>query len=157
VVRRMAPGELYRGHGVLETLPDWAASIIAIAVGLCPGLAVLSARSIALLIHRVSWPETGRAPQLGSEPGGEEAGRARPPMLRAGLGVRYDDFPIAFCSSASGTLRPWIGRIWSTARLSRSMLSYRFTGAGLGCAGGVALGGAGVNTSASTRSFSLGR
>src|SRR5215469_11942990 len=59
----------------------------------------------------------------------------RPPVLKTGLGVRYDDFPIAFCSSASGTLRPCNGRIWSTTRLSRSMLSYRFTWAGLGCAG----------------------
>ena len=39
----------------------------------------------------------------------------------------YDDFPIHFCSSASGTLRPCRGRIWSTVSLSRSMLSYRFT------------------------------
>src|SRR5215831_10246593 len=58
--------------------------------------------------------------------------------------VFYEAFPIHFCSSASGTLRPCRGRIWSTASLSRSMLSYRFTCAGLGCAGGVALGAAGV-------------
>jgi hypothetical protein len=38
---------------VLENLPDWAASIIAIAIGLGPRLAVLSARSIARLLYRV--------------------------------------------------------------------------------------------------------
>ena len=35
----------------------------------------------------------------------------------------YEGFPIDFCSSANGTLRPCMGRIWSTASLSRSMLS----------------------------------
>ena len=38
--------------------------------------------------------------------------------------------PIARCSSTSGTIRPWIGRIWSTARFSRVMLSARLTWAG---------------------------
>jgi hypothetical protein len=35
----------------MENLPDWAGSIIAIAVGLGPGLAVLAARSVARLIY----------------------------------------------------------------------------------------------------------
>ena len=56
----------------------------------------------------------------------------------------YDAFPIAFSRSDSGTMRPCRGRIWSTASLSRSMLSCRFTCTGLGCAGGGVLGAAGV-------------
>jgi hypothetical protein len=57
---------------VLENLPDWAVSIIAIALGLRPGLAVLSARSIARLIHRVPWPDTKRADLPEPKPGREE-------------------------------------------------------------------------------------
>jgi hypothetical protein len=43
----------------MDNLPDWVASIIAIAVGLSPGLAVLSARSIARLLYRAlsAYPE----------------------------------------------------------------------------------------------------
>jgi hypothetical protein len=35
----------------MNNLPDWVVSIIAVAVGLSPGLAVLSARSIARLLY----------------------------------------------------------------------------------------------------------
>jgi hypothetical protein len=52
----------------MDHLPEWITSIIAIAVGLCPGLAFLSARSIARLIHRVPWPETPRAGQRERKP-----------------------------------------------------------------------------------------
>jgi hypothetical protein len=64
---------------MLENLPYWAASIIAIAVGLSPGLAVLSARSIARLIHRALWPrpEVALEPECGPM-GGEPAGVAAP-------------------------------------------------------------------------------
>jgi hypothetical protein len=48
-------------------LPDWAVTIIAIAVGLTPGLAILSARSIARLLHRALSPHPERAPQSGLE------------------------------------------------------------------------------------------
>jgi hypothetical protein len=40
----------------MDNLPAWAASIIAVAVGLSPGLAILSARSIARLLHRALEP-----------------------------------------------------------------------------------------------------
>ena len=40
----------------MENLPDWAVSIIAVAVGLSPGLAILSARSIARLIYHMLGP-----------------------------------------------------------------------------------------------------
>jgi hypothetical protein len=56
----------------MDSLPDWAVSVIAVAVGLSPGLAILSARSIARLIHRVPWPDTEGARQRGRKPGGEE-------------------------------------------------------------------------------------
>jgi pyruvate dehydrogenase complex dehydrogenase (E1) component len=36
----------------MDNLPDWVVSIIAVAVGLGPVLAILSARSIARLLHR---------------------------------------------------------------------------------------------------------
>ena len=52
----------------MDTLPDWAVTIIAIAVGLSPGLALLSARSIARLLHRALWPRPEAAPQSGREP-----------------------------------------------------------------------------------------
>jgi hypothetical protein len=44
----------------MDNLPDWAAPIIAVAVGLSPGIAILSARSIARLLYRVlgrAWKE----------------------------------------------------------------------------------------------------
>ena len=51
----------------MDNLPEWAATIIAIAVGLGPALAVLSARSIARLLYRALWPR----PEV--EPGGNPA------------------------------------------------------------------------------------
>jgi len=56
----------------MDNLPEWAASIIAIAVGLAPGLAVFSARSIARLIHRAPWPDTAGTRQRGRKPRGDE-------------------------------------------------------------------------------------
>jgi hypothetical protein len=55
----------------MENLPDWAASIIAIAVGLGPGLAVLSARSIARLLYRALSPRPEVEP--GVKPINEQA------------------------------------------------------------------------------------
>jgi hypothetical protein len=56
----------------MDTLPDWAVTIIAIAVGLSPGLALLSARSIARLLHRKLWPRPEVAPNAGRELAREE-------------------------------------------------------------------------------------
>jgi hypothetical protein len=39
----------------------------------------------------------------------------------------YDALPTALNSSASGTMRPCRGRIWSTSSFSCSMFSTRFT------------------------------
>jgi hypothetical protein len=46
----------------MDNLPDWVVSIIAVAVGLGPVLAILSARSIARLLHRAlsTRPEVAR-------------------------------------------------------------------------------------------------
>jgi hypothetical protein len=64
---------------VEDILLDRAASIIAIAVGLGPGIAVLSARSIVRLIHRVPWPRSEVAPRSGPEPShGEPLGIPAP-------------------------------------------------------------------------------
>ena len=48
----------------MDNLPDWAVSVIAVGVGLSPVLAILSARSIARLLHRAlsPRPEAGREP-----------------------------------------------------------------------------------------------
>jgi hypothetical protein len=63
----------------MDSLPDWAVSIIALAVGLSPGLALLSARSIARLLHRALWPSPEVAPQSRREPVPEEPAVAAPP------------------------------------------------------------------------------
>jgi hypothetical protein len=52
----------------MDNLPEWAVSIIAVAVGLSPVLAILSARRIAWLLHRALWPR----PEAGREPAREE-------------------------------------------------------------------------------------
>jgi hypothetical protein len=63
----------------MDNLPDWAACIIAIAVGLSPGLAILSARSIARLLYRALGPRPEVAPEPGRGPmDGEPAGVAAP-------------------------------------------------------------------------------
>jgi hypothetical protein len=56
----------------MDNLPDWAVSIIAVAVGLSPGLAVLSARSIARLLCRALSPR----PEV--EPGVNRSTSKRP-------------------------------------------------------------------------------
>jgi hypothetical protein len=53
VVRKMAPVSATRGHRAMHNLPDWAVSIIAVAVGLSPGLALLIARPIGRFLRRV--------------------------------------------------------------------------------------------------------
>jgi hypothetical protein len=53
----------------MDNLPEWAVSIIAVGVGLSPVLAILSAPSIARLLHRALWPR----PEAGREPAREEA------------------------------------------------------------------------------------
>jgi hypothetical protein len=61
----------------MDDLPNWASSIIAVAVGLLPGFALLSARPIARLLYRVLWPRPVEAPQSRREPAhGEPAGVA---------------------------------------------------------------------------------
>ena len=53
----------------MENLPDWAVSITAVAAWLMPGLAILSARSIARLIYHMLGPR----PEVMREPEGEPA------------------------------------------------------------------------------------
>jgi hypothetical protein len=61
----MAPVSGTGHHRAMYHLPDWAVSIAAAAVGLSPGLALLSARSIARLLHRELWAAPRAAPQCG--------------------------------------------------------------------------------------------
>jgi len=59
----------------MDNLPPWALWIITAIVGIGPGLAILSARSIARLLHRVLWPRPEVASKPGREPShGEPAG-----------------------------------------------------------------------------------
>jgi hypothetical protein len=58
----------------MDNLPDWAVSISAIAVGLGPWLAVLSARSIARLLYRALSPRPEVMRQRESEPTRNEPG-----------------------------------------------------------------------------------
>jgi len=55
------------GQGAMDNLSDWVATIAAVAVGLMPGLAILSARSIARLIYHTLGPR----PEVMREPDGE--------------------------------------------------------------------------------------
>jgi hypothetical protein len=86
----------------MDTLPVWAVSIVALAVGLAPGLAFLCAPMIAPLIHRAAAPrreltpkpQPGRpksrpAPQgdVGREPGAD-CGGASDPRSKAGVRSR---------------------------------------------------------------------
>jgi hypothetical protein len=52
----------------MDNLPDWAVSIIAIAVGLSPGLALLMARPIGRFLRCVLLERPEVAPQSGREP-----------------------------------------------------------------------------------------
>jgi hypothetical protein len=63
----------------MDSLPDWAVSIIAVAVGLSPGLAILSAGSIARLIYRVLGPRRELAAEHGPSRNAEI-----PPVWRLG-------------------------------------------------------------------------
>jgi hypothetical protein len=57
----------------MDNLSDWVVTIAAVAVGLMPGLAILSARSIARLIYHMLGPR----PEVMREPEGEP-GRDEP-------------------------------------------------------------------------------
>ena len=60
----------------MNDLPTWGVTIAAVAVGLMPGLAILSARSIARLIYRVLGPPA----EVMDKPG-------RPPTYHQPAGV----------------------------------------------------------------------
>jgi hypothetical protein len=50
----------------MDNLPDWALQIIAVAVGLSPGLALLMARPIGQFLRRtlLEHPEAARSPDV---------------------------------------------------------------------------------------------
>jgi hypothetical protein len=54
----------------MDNLPDWAISIIAVAVGLTPGLALLMARPIGCFLRRTLSERPEVAPRSGREPEG---------------------------------------------------------------------------------------
>ena len=57
----------------MDDLPSWALWIITAAVGVSPGLAILSVRRIARLLHRTLWPRPEVAPQTGRKPASKNA------------------------------------------------------------------------------------
>jgi hypothetical protein len=54
----------------MDHLPDWAVTIIAVAVGLGPGLAILSARPIGRFLHRTLLARPEAAGRSEREPEG---------------------------------------------------------------------------------------
>jgi hypothetical protein len=68
----------------MDSLPEWVVSVIAIGIGLSPGLAILSARSIARLLYRVLAPRPEGEGRSGVEPAhGEPAGFPAPRVTGA--------------------------------------------------------------------------
>jgi hypothetical protein len=53
----------------MDNLPAWALWPITVAVGLAPGLAILSTPAIARLLHRLLWPRPELAPERERKPG----------------------------------------------------------------------------------------
>ena len=74
-------GLVRRGdHRGMDNLPDWTVSIIAVAVGLSPGLALLMARPIGRFLRRTLLERRPEAvPQFGHEPVREGPAVAAPP------------------------------------------------------------------------------
>jgi hypothetical protein len=61
----------------MDNLPTWVVTIAAVAVGVSPGLAILSAGLIARVFYRVLGPRPEIAPEPGPDPGrGEPVGVA---------------------------------------------------------------------------------
>jgi hypothetical protein len=67
VVGKIAPVSA-TGDDTVDSLPDWALSIIAVAVGLSSGLPLLMARLIGRFLRRVLLERPEVAPQSGREP-----------------------------------------------------------------------------------------
>jgi hypothetical protein len=66
----------------MDNLPTWAVWIAAVAVGISPGLAILSTPTIARLLHRFLWPRPEVAPKPERD---EAAGVAATPRRADGL------------------------------------------------------------------------
>jgi hypothetical protein len=69
----------------VDSLPDWVVSIIAVAVGLSPGLAILMAGPVGRFLRRVLFERPEVAPQSGREPVREGPAVATPPAGRGPL------------------------------------------------------------------------
>jgi hypothetical protein len=63
----------------MDNLPDWALSIIVVAVGLSPGLALLMARPIGRILGRALLERAEASPQSGSVSVREGPAVAAPP------------------------------------------------------------------------------
>ena len=66
-VRSLA-GVNIRGLSAMDNLADWVVMVAAVAVGVCPGLAILCAGSIARLLQRVFQPLLEAVPKPGRDP-----------------------------------------------------------------------------------------
>jgi hypothetical protein len=65
----------------MDNLPDWAVTIIAIAVGLSPGFALLMARPIGRFLRRVLFVRGSRQPIGSGVEGSSYEGSHRPSSL----------------------------------------------------------------------------
>jgi hypothetical protein len=69
------------GTSAMDSLPPWALWIIAAAVGLSPGLALLMVGEISRFLHPIPWPRGSKgSPWFGPEGVRAELAIAIPPM-----------------------------------------------------------------------------
>jgi hypothetical protein len=69
----------------MDNLLPWVGTITALAVGLGPGLAILSARPLALLLHRALGPRPTTAPKPGPKSRPAFRGGAQVGVLTASM------------------------------------------------------------------------
>jgi hypothetical protein len=60
----------------MDNLPDLVVTFAVVAVGVSPGLAILSTPLIARLLHQALWPRPEIGTRSRREPSGEEAAGA---------------------------------------------------------------------------------
>jgi hypothetical protein len=61
-------GEYVGGQYAMDNLPSWGVWIAAAAVGVAPGLAILSAPTIGRLLYRLLWPRSEVLPDPETDP-----------------------------------------------------------------------------------------
>jgi hypothetical protein len=70
-----------RGDDTVDSLPDWAVSVIAVTVGISPGLALLMAGPIGRFLRRVLFVRGSRQPIASGVEGSSYERSHRPSSL----------------------------------------------------------------------------